>query len=328
VPHLLAAPDKFRGTATATAVAAAMADAAVAATWSAQAMPVSDGGEGLLDCFGGANRYTRVTGPTGAQVDAGWRLEGRLAVIEMAAASGMALVGARNDPMTATTRGTGELVRAALDAGAAEVIVGAGGSATTDGGLGAVEVLRDYAPLDGTITVATDVRTHFVDAAATFAPQKGADVGQVRDLAERLRRLVQLYRTEFGIDVSTLPGAGAAGGLAGGLAALGASIRPGFELVAERLHLADAIRSSNLVVSGEGRLDETSLQGKVTGSLAELCKREGVRVVVVAGQVAAELTPPFPVFDLSAKFGLERAQKDAVACVRAAVSSVLSDFGR
>lgn len=332
MPRLLAAPDKFRGTATGAQVAAAISEAATAAGWQARMLPISDGGEGLLDCFGGANRHAVVDGPLGDPVNAGWRLDGTQAVIGMSAASGLALVGAGNDPMRATTRGTGQLVLAAIDAGATDVVVGAGGSATTDGGLGALEVLRGQAPLDGSrgvrVIVATDVRTRFVDAAAIFAPQKGADPAQVQQLAGRLRELVERYQSEFGVDVSTLAGGGAAGGLAGGLAALGATIRPGFDVVAERLDLRRAVSDADLVVTGEGRLDKTSLHGKATGSLVALCERDSVPSVVIAGEVAAGFTAPFPAIDLSATFGARRARTATLACVRTAVSSFIADFAR
>jgi glycerate kinase len=332
VPRLLAAPDKFRGTATATQVALAMAAAARAADWDAVAVPISDGGEGLLDCFGGANRHTTVDGPLGAPVDAGWRLDGSRAVIEMAAASGLALVGDRNDAVAASTRGTGQLVRAAIESGARDVIVGAGGSATTDGGRGALDVLVEYAPLDGTrdvrVVVATDVRTTFVDAAAVFAAQKGANAADVRELTARLRQLADSYEDEFGVGVRNLEGAGAAGGLAGGLAALGASIRPGFELVAEQLDLARAVADADLVLTGEGRLDATSVQGKATGSLVGLCVERDVPIVVIAGQLADGFTPPFRVFDLTAVYGSARARSATEECVRAAVASILAELPR
>ncbi len=332
VPRLLAAPDKFRGTASGPQVAAAMTDAARAAGWDAVALPISDGGEGLLDCFGGANRHTTVDGPLGAPVEAGWRLDGSRAVIEMAAASGLDLVGEANDPLAAGTRGTGQLVRAAVEAGARTVIVGAGGSASTDGGCGAVEVLRDHAPLDGSrgvhVTVATDVRTRFVDAAAIFAPQKGADAAQVRELTARLERLADRHQDECGIAVRDLPGGGAAGGLAGGLAALGATIRPGFELVAEELDLPGAVAGADLVLTGEGRLDATSVQGKATGSLVQLCARLAVPVVVIAGQIAEEFAPPFRAIDLTASFGALRARAETVASVRDAAESVLTEVSR
>src|SRR5450631_435103 len=144
MPHVVAAPDKFRGTATAREVAAAVGRAAQAAGWTCDQVPVADGGEGILEVLGGRARYARVAGPLGEPVDAEWRLDGSTAVIEMAKASGLALVGGAegNDPVRASTAGTGQLIAAAVLAGARRIVVGMGGSATTDGGLGALNVLE------------------------------------------------------------------------------------------------------------------------------------------------------------------------------------------
>jgi glycerate kinase len=195
--RVVAAPDKLRGTASASAVAAAIARAAASAGWSCTEVPMADGGEGTLEALGGPNRTTSVTGPLGGSVEAAWRLDGRLAVIEMARASGLELVGGPdgNDPVAASTAGTGELIVAALDSGANRVIVGVGGSATTDGGLAALRALHPLGRLKGIdLTVACDVRTAFVDAADVFAPQKGATPAQVKLLRRRLERLAQVYR--------------------------------------------------------------------------------------------------------------------------------------
>ena len=251
----LCAPDKFRGSLAALAAAEAMASGAARAGRTARALPLADGGEGTLDALGGANRATVVAGPLGDGIEAGWRLADGLAVIEMARASGLALLGsaAANDPLAASTRGTGELIAAALDAGAERVIVAVGGSATTDGGAGALEVLAPRGRFGVPVSVACDVATPFLEAADTYAPQKGATAEQVRLLAGRLQRLAERYRAEFGLDVTALPGAGAAGGLAGGLAALGAELVPGFELVAARVGLAGALAGAELVITGEGK---------------------------------------------------------------------------
>jgi glycerate kinase len=270
----------------------------------------------MLDCFGGANRVTTVTGPLGHPVRAGWRLDRTHAVVEMATASGLALVAGHNDPLAATTTGTGELIAAALDAGATRIVVGVGGSATTDGGLGAVEVLAARAPLDA-VTVAADVTTGFVDAAAVYAPQKGAGADEVARLTHRLRALAERYRTEFGVEVADLPGAGAAGGLAGGLAALGAGIRPGFEVVAEKLGLVEQIAAADLVLAGEGRLDATSLAGKAPVAVAELCRRAGRPVVLVVGDLADGVDPGVPVVSLTARIGREAALRAPLPEVRA-----------
>ncbi len=324
---MLAAPDKFRGSANAREIAEAMALGAADAGWQCDIAPISDGGEGLLDCFGGANRTSTVTGPLGEPVDAGWRLDGTAAVIEMATASGLTLVAGRNDPVAATTKGTGELIAAALDAGASEILVGVGGSATTDGGLGAVDELATRAPLD-LVTVAADVTTHFVDAAAVFAPQKGADPATVELLTGRLRDLLEVYRHRFDIRIGELAGSGAAGGLAGGLAALGARIRPGFDVVAERLNLAQRVRSADLVLTGEGRLDRSSLSGKAPVGVVRLCVAAGRPVALIVGEHADAVDPGVHVTSLTQRIGTDRALAAPLPEIRAATAELLGAADR
>lgn len=336
MPTVLAAPDKFRGTLEAAEVAAAVVRAAHAMGWAARAMPVADGGEGTLEALGGRPQFTTVTGPLGDPVRAEWRLirEGgeTRAVVEMARASGLALVGGPegNDPLAATTYGTGELIAAAIDAGATEVLVGAGGSATTDGGLGAIRALEPYRHLRNVeLVVACDVAITFVEAAAVFAPQKGATPAQVALLTRRLERLAQLYERWFGIDVRTIPGGGAAGGLAGGLAALGARLEPGFTVVAQALDLASAVSAADLVVTGEGALDEQSFNGKAVGGVVALAEAANVPVLVVAGEVGPDACPPgrhLTVASLTERFGPHRARTETAACIEAIVREHLSQL--
>jgi glycerate kinase len=327
VRRVVACPDKFRGTASAAEIARVVVEAARAAGWQGDAVPLADGGEGLLEVLGGGVRHTRVTGPLGAPVDAEWRSHGDLAVVEMAKASGLALAGgaAGNDPLRASTIGTGELLAEVLDTGATTVIVGMGGSATTDGGLGCLRALPSKNRLAAVeLRVACDVRTHFVDAAAEFAPQKGATDAQVALLARRLERLAQVYEQDYGIDVRALDGSGAAGGLAGGLAAIGAQLEPGFELVAGVVELEDRIEGADLVITGEGQLDRPSFGGKVVGGVLDLAGRNGVPVVVIAGRVADGVEAPVPVVSLVERFGEERAVGETAACVAEAVREVLA----
>ncbi len=338
---LLAAPDKFRGTARASDVAGAVVEAARRAGWAALARPLSDGGEGLLDVLGGEERRDVVEGPGGSPVRARWTLrEGtpRTAVIEMAEASGLALVGGpeRNDPVHASTRGTGELVCRAVESGATRIIVGCGGSATTDGGAGALEILGGPGALRGvTLEIVCDVRTRFVDAARVFGPQKGADAHEVEFLERRLRRCAADYRRRFGVDVGMLEGAGAGGGLAGGLAAIGGTIFSGYALVARRCGLHSLLDDARLVVTGEGSLDATSLEGKVvSGVVADVAGR--VPVLVVAGRAslgAGELARAcgvegshLEVVSLTGRFGEERARRDTLASVGEVVSGWLADL--
>jgi glycerate kinase len=330
---LLAAPDKFRGSATAPEVAAAIAAAAEAAGWACVQLPLADGGEGTLDAFGGANRTTTVTGPLAIPVDAPWRMgDDGVAVIESARASGLDLAGGAegNDPVGATSRGTGELVAAAVAEGARRIIVSLGGSATTDGGFDTVEVLEAYAPFDGRegrpdMLVACDVRTPFRDAAVVFGPQKGASAEQIVELTGRLDRLAALYRQRYRVDLSTVPGSGAAGGLGGALAALGARLVPGLDLIAEHTGLADAVRGADAVVTGEGKLDAESFNGKVVGGVVELARRHGVPALVVAGVVAEEVAGRVASVSLLDEFGPEASWGDPLGCVTRAAAGWLGE---
>ena len=287
-------PDKFRGTLSAPVAAAAMARGLrTAGVDDVQELPLADGGEGTIDALvaarGGARRTARVTGPLGDVVEAEYAvLPDGTAVIEMARASGMALVSGRNDPLRASTRGTGELVAAALRAGVSRVVVGVGGSASTDGGLAAVEALG-WSLAGADVTVACDVTTPFLDAASVYGPQKGATAAQVSLLTRRLETLAGEYANRTGVDVTELEGAGAAGGLAGGLAAIGARLEPGFEVVAAAAGLEDAMGNADLVVTGEGKLDLTTFEGKVVGGVLEWAGEENVEHrAVIVGQATDE----------------------------------------
>lgn len=325
--RVVAAPDKFRGTASAAAVATAIARAVVDVGGSAVEVPMADGGEGTLEVLGGPNRTTRVTGPLGVPVEAAWRLEGSVAVIEMALASGLVLAGGSegNRALDATTAGTGELIRAAVEQGARRVLVGVGGSATTDGGLGALRAMGSPARYRGVdLLVACDVKTSFVEAASGFGPQKGASPTEVEFLRRRLERLAQIYEEEYGVAVGDLPRAGAAGGLAGGLAAIGASLVDGVDLVADELALDELVDGVDLVISGEGYLDASSFEGKVVGGVAAHAAALAVPLFVVAGSVAPEVAARVDAVSLVEVFGEERALGDTLSCVAEAVSAWLA----
>jgi glycerate kinase len=324
--RVVAAPDKFKGTATAAQVAAAIARAVEAAGGTCDEAPMADGGEGTLEALGGPNRSNEVTGPLGEPVTAAWRLHRKRAVIEMATASGLQLVGGAegNDPLEATTYGTGELIALAVESGATDVVVGVGGSATTDGGLGALRALFPPHRLRGIdLVVACDVRTRFVDAAELFAPQKGASPAQVRLLHNRLERLVDVYRHDYDVDVSELVGAGAAGGLAGGLAAVGADLSEGFEVVADAVELAERIEQADLVVTGEGFLDEQSFDGKVVGGVATLAAELDTPVLAVVGETFDDAERRIPTVSLVDRFGRDRAMDDTIACITEAIRAHL-----
>ncbi len=340
VGHLVAAPDKFRGTADASQAAAAAARGARRAGWTAAEVPLADGGDGLLSAFDGEPRRDEVTGPLGTPVPADWKLvpgtsrdAGPTAVIEMANASGLLIAGGElgNDPMKASTVGTGQLILRAVSLGATRVIIGCGGSATTDGGAGALAAIGTREALQGVeLIAACDVTTGFLDAARVFAPQKGATPQQVEALTARLARLADDYRAAFGVDVTALPGAGAAGGLAGGLAALGAEIVSGFELVAGFVGLDEHLACADLVMTGEGCLDRQSFSGKVVGGvIAHVATK--VPILCIVGDVATEArtcgrtsAAGFELISLVERFGPERARSDVLDLIEDVVAQCLS----
>jgi glycerate kinase len=290
---VLVAPDSFKGTLRATEVAAALSRGLEHAGWVADECPIADGGEGtmevLLTALGGETAATPVHDPLGREVDAGFGLleDGGTAVVETAQASGLGLVDeAERDPVAASTAGTGELILAAVGAGAAVVLVGVGGSATTDGGAGAVEAIRQGGGLRGVrLVVLCDVRTPFERAAEVFGPQKGADADSVRRLTRRLRdQAARLPRDPRGV-----PMTGAAGGLAGGLwAAFGAVLEPGAVFVLDALGFDARMRAARAVVTGEGRSDPSTLEGKAAGEVAVRCRQAGVPCHAIVGSNALD----------------------------------------
>jgi glycerate 2-kinase len=285
-------------------------------------LPLADGGPGTVEALVGATagsiRTTTVRGPLGAPVEAAWGLlPDGTAVIEMAAASGLVLVTeAERDPRMATTYGVGELIRAALDAASPRLIAGLGGSATNDGGAGMAQALGarllddsgeelppgggalarlariDVSALDPRIAEtetlgATDVRNPLVGpegASIVYGPQKGATPDVAKEMDRALRRYADVIESDLGVRVADVPGAGAAGGLGAGLIAfLRASIRPGIEVVAEAVQLTERIRESDLVLTGEGKLDGQTGYGKTVAGVARLAQREGVPVFALPG---------------------------------------------
>ena len=329
--RVLAAVDKFKGTATAAQVAAAIGHACWELGMECVELPIADGGDGTLEALGGPNRTSRVTGPLGDSVDAQWRMHRTTAVIEMARASGLALVGGRehNDAMAATTAGTGELIDMALDAGAKRIIVCLGGSATTDGGLGALRAIHAPHRIRGiNMLVACDVRTLFVDAARVFAPQKGASPAQVKLLSGRLERVAQMYADEFGVNVRDIEGSGAAGGLAGALVALGGKLLPGFDLVADEVDLHDAVAACDLVVTAEGYLDDQSFEGKVVGGVQELAAAAGKPCVAIVGDAQSDVADRITHVSLVNEFGEHRAMTEPLWCIERAAAQLLAPFRR
>ena len=292
-------------------------------------VPVADGGEGTVDAMvaatGGRKETVTVSGPLGEPVEAFYGLtgDGDTAVIEMAAASGLALVPPdRRNPLLTNSRGTGELIRAALDAGARRFILGIGGSATNDGGAGMVQALGarlldlEGRELDGSggdlarleridvsaldprlaecrIEVACDVDNPLTGArgaSAVFGPQKGATPEMVQALDANLARLARIVGRDLGVVVDTVPGAGAAGGMgAAMLAFFGATLKPGIEIVTAAVDLDTHVRDADLVITGEGRIDFQTVHGKTPIGVARVAKRHGKPVIGIAGSLGAEV---------------------------------------
>ncbi len=319
------APDSFKDSLSAQGVAETIA-LGLAQVWPQATLvkcPMADGGEGtvesILAACAGELRRSRVRGPLGAPVEAawGWLPHTQTAIIEMAEASGLQLVPpGQRDACISSTFGTGELIRAALDAGAQRVILAIGGSATNDGGAGAMHALGlklldaqnqalvpgglalaqlarlDLSGLDPRLAqvrfdIAADVNNPLCGphgASAIFGPQKGASPAQVQQLDQALGHFAERCAQALGKDVRDEPGSGAAGGL--GFAAkafLGAQFQAGVEVVAELVGLADAVKDADLVITGEGRFDAQTLRGKTPFGVARIAKQHGVPVVVIAG---------------------------------------------
>ena len=332
---IVVAPDSYKGSLTALEVCEAAAEgiARIGRGIEVVQVPMADGGEGtvqsLVDATGGELVATAVTGPLGEQVQATWGLcgpgragEGETAAIEMAAASGLPLVPEdRRDPLVTTTYGTGELIRAALDAGRRKLIIGIGGSATTDAGAGMAQALgvrlldgegkplglgggelarlvniemagADSRLRDCEIRVACDVDNPLYGergAARVYGPQKGASPESVEVLDRNLRIFADVVQRDLGLDVRDLAGAGAAGGLGAGLVAFcGATLEPGVEIVIDAVGLPEKMRGADLCITGEGAIDIQTAYGKTPAGVARVAGREGAPVIAIGGCVALE----------------------------------------
>ncbi|PIY49280.1 MAG: glycerate kinase [Armatimonadetes bacterium CG_4_10_14_3_um_filter_66_18] len=330
--RIVVAPDSFKGCLTALEVCDAM-EAGIREVWpeaEVEKVPMADGGEGtvqsLVDATGGRVLKQQVTGPLGEPVEAQYGIlgDGETAVIEMASASGLPLVPEdRRNPLMTTTRGTGELIVAALDRGCRKFIVGIGGSATNDCGQGMAKALGvrfldadgidlgagggslasldriDISGLDGrvgecSVVVACDVDNPLCGergASAVYGPQKGATPEVVRQLDANLARCAEILKRDLGKDVGDTPGAGAAGGLGAGLMAfLNAELRLGVDIVLDASHLEDRLRGADLVLTGEGRIDRQTVYGKTPIGVAKTAAKLGVPVIGVGGSIADDAT--------------------------------------
>jgi glycerate kinase len=289
---VLVAPDKFKGTFNAAQVAGAIGRGLErAGLMPPDLCPVADGGDGTLDALlpqlGGELVARTVRGPLGEPVRTGFGLieDGGTAIVEMAMASGLALMG-ELDAWNASTYGTGELIAAAAQAGAAVILVAVGGSATTDGGRGAIEAIEAAGGIGrAKIVILSDVRTTWEDAPRVFGPQKGADAQMVERLERRLDELAR----ELPRDPRGVPMTGAAGGLSGGLwAQYGAALEPGAPFVLDALDFDARMRASRAVVTGEGQLDEQTLQGKLVGEIGTRARQAGVPLHAIVGTDALD----------------------------------------
>ena len=306
-------------------------------------IPVADGGEGTVDCFiqaMGAQRVeVTVTNALGEKSAAAYARLGELAIIEMAAAAGLPQVGALRCPGTATTYGVGELIAHAVDSGCRKILLGLGGSATNDGGCGCAAALgvrfydadgQSFVPVGDTlgriaridtaeaeallrsveITVMCDVTNPLygpTGAAYVFAPQKGADAEKVKSLDAGLRHFGDVIRSQYGLDVSAMPGAGAAGGMgAGCVALLGGTIQSGIDAVLDVTGFDRQLEGADLVITGEGRIDSQSADGKVVSGVARRTRAKGVPLIAIAGGIADSAGAVYDI-GVSAMFSTDRA---------------------
>ena len=306
-------------------------------------IPVADGGEGTVDCFiqaMGAQRVEiTVTNALGEKSAAAYARLGELAIIEMAAAAGLPQVGALRCPGTATTYGVGELIAHAVDSGCRKILLGLGGSATNDGGCGCAAALgvgfldadgQSFVPVGDTlgriaridtaeaeallrsveITVMCDVTNPLygpTGAACVFAPQKGADAEKVKSLDAGLRHFGDVIRSQYGLDVSAMPGAGAAGGMgAGSVALLGGTIQSGIDAVLDVTGFDRQLEGADLVITGEGRIDSQSADGKVVSGVARRTRAKGVPLIAIAGGIADSAGAVYDI-GVSAMFSTDRA---------------------
>ena len=372
--RILIAPDKFRGSLEAHEVCRAVEEGILLAFPSASviSIPLADGGEGttqiLTEQSKGLYHSVKVYDPLGRNIEASYGLsgDGNIAYIEMASASGLRLLTSEErNPLRTNTYGTGQIILAAIENGVKEIILGIGGSATTDGGIGMAAAVGyrffdqsgneldpigenlkkidkiDFQNVDGRlssilITVACDVTNPLFGsqgAAYVYGPQKGANQKMVEELDLGLRNLTKIAADTFGNDVSNQPGAGAAGGLgAGCLWFLNATLKEGVSIVMEKTNLAEHIQNSDLVITGEGKVDEQTLSGKVVKGLAGLCQKFDVPLAVVCGTLmitpeetrAAGIT--YAVSVLNKPMNLLHAQKNAHILVKEATFNLVRLF--
>lgn len=367
---IILAPDSFKGSLTALEVANSMEQGilSVLPQGDIEKIPMADGGEGTVDALlagaGGKKYFLQVIGPLGEPIEAFYGiLPDGTAVLEMAAASGLTLVPKeKRNPLHTTTYGTGELIKAVLDQGCTRIILGIGGSATNDGGVGMAQALgvsfldkrgnelgfgggqlrklkkielNNLDPrLEKTeILVACDVDNPFIGslgASAVFGPQKGAHPQMVLDLEESLINLANIIEKDLGKKIHSVPGAGAAGGLGGGLLVfLGAKLIPGFKLIAEATDLEAKIAKAQLVITGEGKTDSQTAFGKTPMGVGELAAKYGIPAIAISGSVEGDLTALYEkglkgIFSItSGPISLETAMEEAPLLIKNTTANLI-----
>ena len=373
--RILVCPDKYKSSLSATKVAEAMEKGLLAAdsTLIVDKAPMADGGDGTVDAFlsamGGQKLYMQVTGPLLEQENSffGILKDNATAVIEMAAASGLAMVppGKRN-PMQTTSYGTGELIRRALDCGVKKIVIGIGGSATNEGGMGMMAALgmrffsKDGAQLtsytasdmlrvaraeasgldarlkDVQIEVACDVNNPLCGesgASAIFGPQKGATPEMIAVLDKSLFNFAQCLYQALGVNILDIPGSGAAGGMGGALTAIGGKLRMGTDIVIDVAHLKERVKLADLVITGEGATDKSTPFGKVPVAMGKLAQDAGIQCICIAGSVLEGYKKVYEmgvtaVFSiLSRPMSMDSAVKNCYALVRDCTENVARAMG-
>lgn len=339
-------PDSFKGTMSSSEICNIMKKAVLEhyPECEVTSIPVADGGEGSVDAFlealGGEKIYKEVTGPYFGEKVKGYYglLPGNVAVLEMAAAAALPMVGDRKDPSSTTTYGVGELLIDAASRGVKRIILGLGGSATNDAACGLASAVgvgfynrkgEKFIPVGGTldeveridlsgidpaiknipITTMCDIDNPFYGpegAAVVYGPQKGADEKMVRELDKKMRKLSEVMKRDCGVDVEAIPGSGAAGGMGGGMVAFfGSKLQMGIETVLETVGFSSLLEGADFVYTGEGKIDGQSLRGKVVIGVAREAKRKGVKTIAFVGDIADDITQAYEE-GVSAIFSINR----------------------
>jgi len=324
--HIILAPDSFKGTMSSSKVCGIMEEVLLQYFPDTKIckLPVADGGEGTVECFreavGGTEIRLKICGPHFEDIEASYVIlpDGITAVIELASAAGLPLVGEKKDPSKTTTFGVGQMLMNALQRGCTNIILGLGGSSTNDGGAGMAAALgvrffdengKVFTPVGGTldkikaidiservkvletcsVTAMCDVDNPLIGktgAAYIYGPQKGADEKMVKRLDNNLKHLAELLKTQLHIDIAQMPGAGAAGGAGAGVVAfLGGILKPGIETVLDVVKFDSLLETADMVFTGEGKIDTQSLRGKVVTGIAKRAKQKGVPVISVVGDI-------------------------------------------